>query len=278
MNGQVVYADPVESPQTFARVVAALQRAAERDDCVGLDTEFYGLDITKQSCAFTARVHLLSVAVARTPSVILPRGARLSDAAVLTRRGIEHPDMVAWLKSGAKKACHNAGVDIHTLENEGIAVGGWINTLALARWTWPERARGAGFTLDSLGTDLLGAGKTIGFKELFSETYIETRSTWRTVKRCECGAVPCRMRQTTKGHLRIEEKVETVHERAAQRAVALESVVPGHPLWARAVAYSAQDAVLALGVFDLASRALRVERDVPWLAYQLPTKAEHALV
>lgn len=261
LESNVLFADTEEK---ITRVVGALLRARDRRDVVGFDTEFYGVDIGKQSTYGNARLHMFSVAVHRFPYVLHPRGYYMADAAVCLHTAL--PAFKEWLEDPeGQKVIHNAPVDIHTLANIGINIRGSINSLALSRWAWPGRARGTGFTLDSLGNELLGMGKTEKFTELFQEEYTERRSTFRKEKRCECGASPCRRRQTTPGHCRIEEVVETVHERQAMRPVPLESVVPGHPLWERAVRYAAQDAVMALGVYDLAQHAMKVERTAPWL-------------
>lgn len=249
----------------ISKVVGALLRARDRRDPVGFDTEFYGVDIGSQSCFGRARIHLLSVAVKRHPRVLLPRGYDLADPAVLSSAALEDKGFREWLEDGeAKKVIHNAPVDIHSVASDGCILRGAINSLALARWAWPDRARGAGFTLDALGMDLLGVGKPESFCELFQEDYEILRSTFRKVEVCECGQ-KCGKRRTTPGHSRHEEVVETVHSRIGQRPVALETVVPGHRLWERALKYSAQDAVLALGVYDLAMRAMEVIREVPWL-------------
>lgn len=254
-----------ETDADISKVVGALLRARDRREPVGFDTEFYGVDIGAQSCFGRARVHLISVAVKRHPSVLLPRGYHLADPAVLSSAALQHQGFRGWLEDAtAQKVIHNAPVDVHSCASDGVTVRGYINSLALARWAWPERARGAGFTLDSLGMDLLGVGKPESFKELFQEDYEVRRSTFRKMEVCECGE-KCGKRRTTPGHSRHEEVVETVHTRMARRPVPLQVVVPGHPLFERALRYSAQDAVLALGVYDLAQRALLVERDIPWL-------------
>lgn len=261
-SSKIFYA---ESDVDISKVVGALLRARDRREPVGFDTEFYGVDVGAQSCFGRARVHLLSVAVKRNPRVILPRGYDLADPAVLSSAALQHQGFRTWLEDcDAKKVIHNAPVDVHSVASDGINTRGFINSLALARWAWPDRARGSGFTLDSLGMDLLGVGKPESFKELFQEDYEIRRSTFRKAEVCECGE-KCGKRRTTPGHSRHEEVVETVHTRIGQRPVALESVIPGHPLWERALKYSAQDAVLALGVYDLAQRALQVVREIPWL-------------
>jgi hypothetical protein len=125
---------------------------------------------------------------------------------------------------------------------------------------WPDRARGRGFSLDALGTDVLGVGKTESFADVFSEEFEEV-ARMKQVKStaCSCGVPSCRKR---KGH----EKRVTVTEEPVMRMVVhpipLESVVPGHRRWDRAVAYAAQDAVLALALNDVMDRKMR--EDVPW--------------
>lgn len=252
-----------QTPEEAEKVARACLRSLDRGDAIGLDTEFYGTDVRKQSTFARARLHLLSVAVKRFPAVVLPRGNFLADPAVVTREAL--PYLRDVFSHAGPKAVHNLGVDQHTLANEGYELINGVNTLAMARWAYPHRARGSGFTLDSLGIDLLGAGKTTSFSELFSEEVTEFRSTWRKTEVCECGKRACGRRRTTEGHSRKEELVETVHERKVQRPVPLETVVHGHKLWDRAVEYSAVDAVLALGVYDLALNQMgRTTREYCW--------------
>lgn len=250
------------TPEEAAKVARACLLSLDRGEAVGLDTEFYGLDVRKHSTYARAKLHFLSVAVKRHPLVVLPRGHYLADPAVLTRDCL--PAMREVFSHPGPKPVHNLGVDQHTLANEGYELVNGVNTLAMARWAWPDRARGRGFTLDALGEDFLGEGKTTSFDELFSEEYIEYRSTYRKTRVCECGEV-CGRRGTTPGHARTEKMIETKHARTARRPVPLEMVVPGHVLWNPAVDYSARDAVLALGVFDLATQTMaKTMREVPW--------------
>lgn len=244
------------------KVRDACLRAFDRGEPIGLDTEFYNVDIGKQSTPARARLHFLSVAVKRSPRVITPRGYDLADPAVLPASCL--PYLQDVFSHPGLKAVHNLPVDAHTLENEGFRLNGGINTLALSRWAWPGRARGDGFTLDSLGSSILGVGKTEDFKTLFREEVEQLRSTFRREEVCECGT-KCGRRRTTPGHSRREEVVETVHSRLVWVPVPLETVVPGHALFQRALRYAAQDAVLALGVYDLA--VLHVQktiREYPW--------------
>ena len=265
----VLYAD---SPDKIARVVEAAHRSFDRGEPIGLDTEFYNVDVGKQSCVARARLHLLSLAVKRFPHQLSPRGFHVADAAVFTREALRDTSLRRLLEGPGRKCVHNLPVDAHTLCNghpeegiEGIELYDGINTLAVARWAWPHRARGAGFTLGALGDDYLGATKTEDFRDLFSQEVTEYRSTFRKVQRCECGNQPCRKRSTSDGHRRILEIVETQHPKTVRVPVPLNDVVLGHPLWPRALAYSAADAVLALGVYDLATLEMRKKLDIPWL-------------
>jgi hypothetical protein len=252
------------TPENVHKVVEACERAFARGEFIGLDTEFYNVEVGEESCYGTAKLHLWSIAVARYPTAFTPRGYPVTDAAVGLADCL--PALRGVLEGPGAKVVHNLPVDAHTLRNAGITLNGGINSLASARWAWPERARGAGFTLDSLGTDLLGLGKTESFRELFSEEVTEYRSTFRKTQRCECGMEKCGRRRTTPGHARTEEMVETRHPKQVIRPVPLESVVPGHRLWLRALEYAAQDAVMAHAVHWLALEKMRkTPREIPWL-------------
>lgn len=253
----VFYAD---TDDKIARVLKAIRRA----DSVGLDTEFSGVEVGKQSCAARARIHIWSIAV--PTDRINARGVRVAEPAVFPASALQNPGLRVWLEDpNARKVVHNLPVDAHAFLGRGIWLRGGINTLSLARWAWPDRARGAGFTLDSLGHDFLGVGKLSSYKEIFTETIMEYIIRTKRISYCECGASPCRKRITTPGHRRLERIEETRIEKPVEREIPLESVVPGHAKWPEALEYSAQDAVLALGVFDKAvSDMARTRRVVPW--------------
>ncbi len=257
---ETFYAD---TPDKIAKVVAAIRAV----DSVGLDTEFTGVNVGEQSCAARARIHIWSVGVPYPDNRITPRGNRLTRGAVFPASALSHPELRDWLEDAtAVKVVHNLPVDAHAMRCAGVFLNGAVNSLSLARWAWPERARGAGFTLDALGRDLLGAGKLSSFKEIF--TRMETEYTIRTrrITYCECGATPCRKRATTPGHRRLERLEETRIPKEVVVDIPLDSVVPGHEKWQEALDYAAQDAVLAHGVYDLALRHMaRRTVDAPWL-------------
>lgn len=251
--------------QDAAELVLSLGRASDRGEVVGFDTEFDGVDVRTQGCAARADLQLLSFALRLNPVQLSPRGYYLTRAWVVPREGVSQ-GLHAWLESDAPKAIHNAGVDAHSCHGAGIRLGGAINTLDLARFAWPERARGRGFTLDALGEDFLGAGKADTFYEVFTEQYTETMVEFKEVTErvCSCGTPGCRLR---KGHEKqtVVRKVEKTRDVVRGRRIPLREVRPGHPRFERALAYSARDAVLALGVYDLAQLALaRTKRWLPW--------------
>ena len=268
MENEAFFAD---TDERVTRVIAALDRAADRGEPVGFDTEFYGVDLRQKSPVAEARLHLISVAVRRHPAQIHPRGFGIADTAVFLGGVIEHPDFRRWVSGSGLKAVHNLPVDAHTLRNAGVTLNGGVNTLAMARWAWPGRARGAGFTLDSLGRDFCGVGKTEGFDEVFSEEYTEELVRIRKGRGCECGA---RLETGVahprgQGHKRVVLEEREVKHKTLTRPIALQDVVPGHPRWQRALEYSAQDAWLALAVYELAQREMRrQERIVPWYPLQ----------
>lgn len=254
----------------WQRVVDGLNRASDRGDVVGLDTEFYGdvwngqsYDVRKMSPAGgRARVHLLSLAAVRRPQVLQPRGYHLADAAVVLSDALDFTPLVRWLESDAPKVAHNLSVDQHALANHGIALGGVMDTLEHSRWVWPERARGAGYSLDALGNDFLGVGKTDSFSDVFSEEVEEcVRTKLVTTTTCSCAIPKCRKR---KGHEKTKWTEEIPVMRTVRRSIPLESVVPGHPRWSAAVEYSARDAILAVNLHEVIQREMKKEVVWPW--------------
>ncbi len=214
---------------------------------IGLDTEFYGVDLGKKSPVGRSKVHVWSVAV-RT-GLLDPRGYGLCAGWCLPRAALDHPGLRAVLEdSTISKAVHNQPVDHHALRNHGIELRGAINTLGLLRWHKPELINEPGrFQLKPNMSRLLGYEPVDTFKSIITYARIEYRSTWRktVVTTCSCGVEGCRQR---KGHekTKSEEMVETVHERVVDDEYPLESIIPGHPRWERLVAYAVVDAVAAL--------------------------------
>lgn len=260
---ELTYADNVkEGAALVERIRGEQVRGTLRP--VGFDTEFYGVEVGKHNVLARAKCHFASLAWDYRGAKLHPRGYTIPHAAVVSREVVTGcSEFREWLQEQTLLA-HNAPVDVHVAKNEGLELKYVINTLTMARWTWPSRARaqygGGGFGLDALSKDVLGEGKLDKFSELFSEdvvTYVE-----RIEKSCECGTPKCRKRSG--GHAKFSRAFP--EERVEVRPVPLEAVVPGHALFQRALRYAAQDAVLAFGLYQLMQRTLEKQiRSVPWL-------------
>lgn len=265
MDYELTYAHTVEEGAALANTLRGLADRSGRLHA-GFDTEFYGVELGKHSTLARAKVHFASLAWEQGGERLHPRGFTVPRAAVVSAevvrfcqefRGLFQDPRTIWY-------AHNAPVDAHVFHNEGIEIANVRNTLTMARWCWPGRARnaygGGGFGLDALAKDVLGEGKLESFTELFSETVEEW--TTKVVRRCSCGVPGCRKRSL--GHERYDE--EEREPKLVQRPVPLETVVPGHWLFERALRYAAQDAVLAYGLKQMIERNMRQQiREVPWL-------------
>lgn len=249
------------APPDWDRVVKACRKAG----LFGLDTEFYGANPKVESTVGRSRVHIWSVAVPH--GGLHPRGFRLCHSAVLPVEALEYGPILDLLGDPrVTKSVHNQPVDDHSMANHGVALRGVVNTLALARWAWPERHPGdggPGWSLDALGRDLMGEGKADDYEEIVREEFVETVVKYRKEQRCECGTRPCRKKKSTPGHTRVVDLVPQVGERPGVRQIGLATITPEHPRWARLLAYAARDPALALGVYDLA-RAVRRDVETPW--------------
>ncbi len=236
---------------------------------IAFDTEYEIPD--GQTPAHRSRLHVWSVAWPSTSASMNARGVRPAAGAVLPACALQEPTLLAWLASPVEKWAHNAGVDRHCLENAGAVVNGVRDSLSLARWVFPERvAPGPGFTLDAVGRDLLGpgGGKTEEFLSLVTRDVTETRYRSRTDRQCECGARPCRQRQSTPdgiptGHTRREVVTQTPYEVNRTERFPLSDIIEGHDRWDRLVAYSAQDALVGCELVQVLLPLL-AGREVPW--------------
>lgn len=232
----------------------ALARLLRKSGVCGLDTEFYGLDVRKESCVGRARVHVWSVAV-RSASRS-PLGFLRARGWVLPASALEFPALVAVLEDPSiRKAVHNQPVDDHALHNHGVDLKGCINTLDLARWVWPELISQGGFGLKNLMSVKLMRDPIAEFKDVVGYDYREeyTVEQLKSVTVCSCGEPGCRKR---KGHEKSKELElhPVVRERRVKGEHPLESIVPGHERWDLLVDYAAEDAVAALEILELAER------------------------
>jgi hypothetical protein len=269
---EITYAGTVEEGAALVSRLRGLEsRSGSR--VFGFDTEFYGVQVGRESPYARAKVHFASLAWGERRDHIHPRGYPVPSAAVLSREVVTECAEFRRFLEGAPLVAHNAPVDIHTCKNEGIELKNVVNTLTMARWAWPGRARaqygGGGFTLDALGRDVLGEAKTESFTELFRER-VEEWSVRRMVEKCcACGEPGCRKR-VKPDHEKWERATEIREPKIVEREVPLESVVPGHPLFERALKYSAQDAVLAYALWHILTRELTSQtREVPWIPKSL---------
>lgn len=245
----VVYLD---APEQWNKLVKQIRKRG----VMGLDTEFYGLDIRKESCVRRAKIHVWSVAL--RSNVFDARGYTAAAGFVLPASALLHTGLRGVLEDKSiTKAVHNQPVDAHALFNHGIELRGGINTLNLARWCWPEMNKVPGYTLKSLMVTKLGRDIICTFKDLLSYTKFEPYVTYKKVKRnvYSCGISGCRKRNH---HTKIVETdtIETVREKKLKEMYPLESIVPGHERWPLLVEYAAEDAVAALEILELCERAV----------------------
>ena len=251
-----------DSPGDWDRVVDGLWGAHERADAVGLDTEFYGYhwagpnvgeryiyDPREISPIGRTRVHVWSVAVLLDQ--VTPRGFRKAVAAVLPESALDYPPLRKWLESPAVKCCHNLPSDAHTLGNHGVDLGGGRDTLAVARWCWPERSaipkRLKPYALKTLARELLGEEETVSFEELLTEPNLVAVT--KTVSRCVCTLDGCRKRKEPHGQYKVD---VTEYVERGRVPVPLWTLSQASPLWERYVDYAASDAVWAVQLNDLA--------------------------
>lgn len=235
----------LDTPEQWADLAGRLRRAR----LFGVDSEFWGTDLRKESTVGTARIHVWSVAIRRQRR--FPRGFHDCYGFVLPAVALEHPDIIAVLQDPAvRKAAHNASVDIHAFANRGVHLAGIVNTLPLARWTWP----GLGvFDLKTLMQVKLGRAPVCEYLDVVRDereiTVIKERT--RKITVCSCAVPGCRLR---KGHTKSKETLtETVSKLKIERFdIPLYEIVPGHKRFALLVEYAAEDAIAAVQVLELA--------------------------
>ena len=236
----------LDRPDQWDELAARIRKAG----ICGLDTEFYGLDVRKQSCVGRARVHVWSVAI-RTKRMD-PLGYHRARGWVLPAEALLHPPLREMLEdAGVAKCIHNQSVDDHAINNHGVKLAGAINTLDLARWAWPHLLD---FGLKDLMQSQLHRAVICEFADIVRDvrtvTVTKTKKTKRTT--CDCQAEGCRKR---KGHVKTttEAEVTVFEEKQEKYEHPLESIVQGHPRWELLVPYAAMDAIAALELEELAS-------------------------
>ncbi len=252
----------------------ALAGLVRRRGCCGLDSEFYNVDVRKQSCVGRARVHVWSIAVRSNRKS--PLGFHRAVGWVLPAEALQHPDLKALLEDASiRKYLHNQPVDDHAFHNHGVNLRGCLNTLNYARWKWPEFKELGGFGLKNLMVEKLHRDIVCAFEVKkpkddywgltnFQRTLVTEKQKTVVELVCSCGEPGCRKR---KGHekTKVESMVTVVKHRLVWDLYPLESIVPGHPRWDLLVEYAAEDAIAALEVAELADG----EPDpAPWPPWQ----------
>lgn len=234
-----------------------LARCLRDAGTVGLDTEFYGLDVRKQSCVGLARVHVWSVAV-RT-AARSPLGFARARGWVLPAAALVHPSLKAALEDASVTKCvHNQPVDDHAINNHGVRLAGCVNTLGLARWVWPGLVTGGGFGLKNLMVMKLRRNPVCEYVDVVNDerTIQIVKTTSVKITRCGCGVAKCKKRRPADLHAKVKTTgllAETV-DKIEKYQHTLESIVPGHDRWELLVRYAGEDAVAALEIEELASR------------------------
>lgn len=213
---------------------------------MGLDSEFDGVDFDNgDNCVGRSILDVWSIAL--FDGGLHPRGYSTAKGVVLSSSVL--PVFKEVLKDkDVKKYAHNSIVDVHTFNNHGVDVLGVIDTLSLARWTFPERLL---YGLDILAKEFLDQSKFTSFKEMCGEPVFEEKPI--EYKRCSCGVEGCRKR---KGHIKTVEIVMELVETKKTRYIKISDITPDHPKWQAKLDYAAQDAVLSLCLGDYCNRKL----------------------
>lgn len=235
----------LDTPDQWSDLATRLRRAR----VFGLDTEFYGTDLRKDSTVGTARIHVWSVAIRRQRRS--PRGFHECHGFVLPAAALEHPQIRAVLEDASiRKAIHNQAVDDHSMHNAGVQLRGAINTLALARWVWP--GLGA-WDLKGLMVSKLGRAPVCTYLDVVRDEreVTLTRERSRKVTVCSCGTPGCRLRN---GHAKRKETITEAVTRAKieQFEIPLAEIVPSHRRFPLLVDYAAEDAIAGIQVLELA--------------------------
>lgn len=232
----------------------------------GLDTEFIGYDIDKESAVDRAYVVCWSVAIPDGP--LQPRGFRAAEGLVLPRAALFDPHLRAWLEDPQRpKVAHNARCDRHAIRNAGPDVLGLVDTVDLYRIVQPGRER---YGLKPLALDYLGVEGAVSFVDLLSEPTTTEKVKLTTKKVCVfCGDMPNRFRKCPECQEPlvpvVVREVETVAGK--KRLIPLQEVLgfapvegtgeltpaPGeHRLWDDFIDYAGNDAVWAAQLLQIA--------------------------
>lgn len=247
--------DYLDKPKHWDTIV----RLAREAGVIGVDTEFYNVDPSKQSCVGRARIHVWSIAI-RTARMG-PMGFTLCRGWCLPAAALDYPPIVELLEDPkVKKELHNQPVDQHSFLNHGIMLRGARDTLNYVKWKRPELINTAGrFKLKALMTSLLGREPIDTFKRLVADTRVVQvpKKKKQTLKGCSCGVSGCRQRATKADgveHKKWTKKsiITVMKDKTEKFNWPLQEIVPGHPRWERLVPYAIEDAIAALQIAEVA--------------------------
>lgn len=260
----------LDRPEQWDRLAGKLLAAGE----AGIDSETYNQP-HKTSPQHRARVHCWSIGVLGPTQN--PRGYRQGHGVALPVSALTHYKLREALQQIALYA-HNAPHDIHSFANEGLVLD-ITDTLQWSRVAVPGKP---GYGIKSHGATqgleawALGKPDRADFLTMVKYQATEVVTKRKTIKRCVCGAEPCRKRGASewfddalgwfRPHERQETVVETQTERQVERRYEITEFVPGHPRWDAWVAYAVADAVSGIEIVDWL-RNLRVrDTSYPWSA------------
>jgi DNA polymerase I-like protein with 3'-5' exonuclease and polymerase domains len=220
----------------------------------GFDTEFTEVDFNAgENCVGRSVLDVWSIGL--YTGELHPRGYEKAKGFVLPSEALSFFKTLLEDES-IKKPAHNSTVDVHTCYNAGVDVRGIIDTLHLCRFVFPGRFK---YGIDALSREFLDEQKFTSYGELCSiPKHVEKEV---TVRRCECGVDGCRKR---KGHTKYD-TTETILIEQGTVEIPISMIQPGSPRWLQKKKYAAQDAVLALELYDFAVRKLkRLKYDNPF--------------
>ena len=270
----------VTDPAALDRLAARLLTAGR----AGFDTETFGQP-DRCSPQYRAQIHCWSVAILGPNRC--PRGYRRAGGVVLPAAALDHPALLDALRA-IELWGHNAPHDEHAAKNRGTDLT-VHDTLQWLRLACPGRP---GYGLKEAEVWALGKKPRPDFDVMTQHEVPDPWYSTRHVKRCRCGAEPCRKPSKstferdgeTLHHDRLKVPVRTLHERTKVERYPVTAFVPGAvmdpvvwngktedrmALWWD---YSAADAVSAIELVDwlettvhpAASRAGAPGREYPW--------------
>lgn len=268
----------VDDPTRWEALAVALLKAGE----AGIDSETYGQP-NRTSPQHRTKISHWSIAVVGTRKS--SRGYSLASGFGLPPSAFKQPGPLRDALQSITLWAHNAPHDEHSFKNEGLELAiqdtlQWSRVAAPAHQDYGLKGKGT-----KVGMEQWALGKKVrkGFMDLIK--YVETETSYRprTEKRCICGAVPCRYRQTSQwwddklGWYRLHERQEVVIQTEVVRDVEKRWEVtdfkPGHPRWSDWLDYVIVDAVSAIELVSWLRELRQPDLVYPWRNREFLEKA-----